>query len=180
MPFHSDSNSSSRLKSIPVLQLSTWLGFVPSQFCCGKHITLLSYICVISSRTKRVLGMRALSVQLLSFPCSFLTKRLPNKRLLHPLLALKQRQKWFSFGIDDYTSPRHLLRNCHVHNKNHFENKRNYKMCKHSLHRDWWHLSLSASFYRLQRRCGQVMFLHQSLILFSGGSCRHPPGQTPP
>ena len=41
--------------------------------------------------------------------------------------------------------------------------------------------------YRPQRSWGKVMFLHLSVILFSGGGClphlplgRHPPGQTPP
>ena len=44
-------------------------------------------------------------------------------------------------------------------------------------------------FYRPQRSCGKVMFLHLSVILFTGGLpppwadtsiCRHPSGQTPP
>ena len=36
-------------------------------------------------------------------------------------------------------------------------------------------------FYRPQRSCGKVMFLHLSVILFTGGGCLpHPPGRHPP
>ena len=52
-------------------------------------------------------------------------------------------------------------------------------------------INISSHIYRLQRSCGRVMFLHLSVILFTGGcipACtwtdsppgRHPPGQTPP
>ena len=34
-------------------------------------------------------------------------------------------------------------------------------------------------FYRPQRSWGKVMFLHVSVILFTGGVCHTPPGQTP-
>ena len=35
--------------------------------------------------------------------------------------------------------------------------------------------------YRPQRSCGKVMFLHLSVILFTGGLCHgDPPGQRPP
>ena len=47
------------------------------------------------------------------------------------------------------------------------------------------HIQLKVSYYRLHRSCGKVMFLHLSVILFTGGSAipplgRHQPGQTPP
>ena len=41
---------------------------------------------------------------------------------------------------------------------------------------------LSVHFYRPQRSCGKVMFLHLSVILFTGGGCladSPPPGQSP-
>ena len=40
---------------------------------------------------------------------------------------------------------------------------------------------MNAIYYRPQRSCGKVMFLHLSVILFTRGvSNRHLPGQTPP
>ena len=35
-------------------------------------------------------------------------------------------------------------------------------------------------YYRPQRSCGRIMFLHLSVILFTRGSQTPPPGQTPP
>ena len=40
-------------------------------------------------------------------------------------------------------------------------------------------LEISMHFYRPQRSCGNVIFLHLSVILFTGGMDPVDPGQTP-
>ena len=40
--------------------------------------------------------------------------------------------------------------------------------------------SVWPSFYRPQHSCGKAMFLHLSVILYTGGSGRPPPGSPPP
>ena len=42
------------------------------------------------------------------------------------------------------------------------------------------HWQSDLTYYRPQRSCGKVMFLHLSVILFTGGVWQTPPGRYPP